>query len=93
MPMRLIAFFFLCFNGALACADVSCEQLATIAAVTEKLRNEGQPLAVVLAEADGMQASGRFTAADMTLVRVVIEASFRREQTPNEILVECRARR
>ncbi len=91
--MRLIAFLLLCFNGALASADVSCEQLAQIAALTVQMRNQGEPLAAVLAQANGMEASGRFTAADVGLVKVVIEAVFRGEHSPNDILIDCREQR
>jgi hypothetical protein len=91
--MRLIAFLLLCFNGTLASADVSCEQLAQIAALTVQLRNQGEPLAAVLAQANGMEATGKLAPADMALVKVVIDATFRGEHSPNDILVDCREQR
>jgi len=91
--LRLIAFSVLCFNGPLASADVSCEQLAQIAAATVQLRNQGEPLASVLAEANGMQAGGKLSATDAALVKVVVESVFRGEHSPNDILVECKAQR
>jgi hypothetical protein len=91
--MRLIVFVLLCFNATLAGAEVACEQLAQIAAATVKMRNQGEPLAAVLAQAGGMEASGKYTAADVALVKVVIQASFNSEHSPNDILAECRAQR
>jgi hypothetical protein len=91
--LRLIAGLLLCFNGAPASADVSCEQLAQIAGLTVQLRNQGEPLASVLAEGSSMQATGKLSAADMALVKAVIEAVFRGEHSPSDILADCTEQR
>jgi carbonic anhydrase len=58
--------------GAVSAA-ITCEQLATIAYTTQKLRDQGTPLAAVLTEADKLQASNQFTAAEMEQIRTVVE--------------------
>jgi hypothetical protein len=93
MAMRLIAALLLCFNGALVHAEVTCEQLGEMAHATVQLRDQGEPLAAVLAEADRVAASGRFTPEDVALMKAVIQASFRRDRSPHEILYECREQR
>ena len=72
---------------------LSCEQLGEIAQSTVEYRDQGQPLAAVLAEADRLEATGRFTRDDIALMRVVIRASFRRDKAPHEILFECKEQR
>lgn len=75
-----------------AAAAVSCEQLAEIALVTERFRDNGVPLADVMAEADRLEASKRFTENDMNAVRLTIEVAFKSIRSPNEILSDCRIR-
>lgn len=75
-----------------AAAAVTCEQLAEIAFVTERLRDNGTPLADVLGEADRLEASKRFTAAEIAGIRDTIDKAFKRNRTSNETLLDCRAR-
>ncbi len=79
-----------CLSGP-APAAVSCEQLADIAFVTERLRDNGTPLAEVMQEADRLEASKRFTALEVAGIRDVIESAFKRIRTSNETLLDCRA--
>jgi hypothetical protein len=73
-------------------AAVSCEQLAEIALVTERFRDNGVPLADVMLEADRLEASKRFTERDINAVRDTIEVAFKSIRSPNEILSDCRIR-
>jgi phosphoribosylamine-glycine ligase len=79
------------FSCNVALAAVTCEQLAEIAFVTERLRDNGTPLAAVMGEADQLEASKRFTAAEVAGIRETIDAAFKRVRTSNETLVACRA--
>ncbi len=71
-------------------ANLFCEQLAEVAVVTERLRNESLPLADVMREADRLELSKRFTEAELARIRDTIEKTFNAVRSPNEILVDCR---
>lgn len=73
-------------------AAVTCEQLAEIAFVTERLRDNGTPLADVMGEADRLEASKKFTGAEIAGIREAIDNSFKRIRTSNETLLDCRAK-
>jgi len=88
-PAAVIAF--LIVSGS-AFAAVTCEQLAEIAYVTERLRDNGTPLAEVMGEADRLEATKRFTPVEVAGIRQTIEFAFKRVRNPNETLLECRAR-
>lgn len=88
--MRVVAFLVLGFNCAVAAAAVTCEQLADIAYATQQLRDDGHSLATVLAEADKLESSGKFTAAELDRIRDVVEKAFKRAQSPLEVLQECK---
>jgi hypothetical protein len=88
--MRLVVFLALGFNCAVAAAAVTCEQLADIAYATQQLRDEGYSLTVVLAEADKLASSDKFTAADLDRIKHVVEKAFTRIQSPLEVLQECK---
>lgn len=79
-------------SSATARAEVTCEQLAEIAYVTERLRDNGTPLASVMGEADRLEATGRLTAAELAGIRETIDKAFSRNRTSNETLLDCRAR-
>ncbi len=85
------ALVFACAANA-AVAAVSCEQLAEIAFVTERLRDNGTSLTEVMGEADRLEASKRYSAVELAGIRDTIENAFKRNRTSNETLVECRAR-
>lgn len=88
--MRLIVFIALGLHCAWAAAAVSCEQLADIAYTTEQLRNQGYSLTVVLAEADKLELSGKFTPPELARIRNVVEKAFKGVQSPLEVLQECK---
>lgn len=70
--------------------SVFCEQLAEVAVVTERLRNESMPLADVMREADRLEQSKRFSEAELATIRDTIEKVFNSVRSPNEILLDCR---
>ena len=88
--MRTILFLTLWLFYAAASAAVTCEQLGNIAQTTEELRNQGNSLASVLAEADKLEASDKMSKRDIGRVREVIDQTFKRTYTPLEILQDCR---
>jgi hypothetical protein len=75
-----------------AAAAVTCEQLAEIAYVTERMRDNGTPLAEVMLEADRLEAGKRFTALEIADIRDTIDNAFKRIRNTNETLLECRAK-
>jgi hypothetical protein len=87
--VRLITFVF-ALQGAPAAAAVSCEQLADIAYATEQLRNQGHSLTTVLAEADKLESSGKFTRDELNLIKAVVDQAFKSIQSPLEVLQACR---
>lgn len=82
----------LVFGSAAVAAAVSCEQLAEIAYVTERMRDNGTSLADVMLEADRIEASKKFTADEIAGIRETIDNSFKRIRNTNETLLECRAK-
>ena len=88
--MRAILFLASWFFCVAAPAAVTCEQLGNIAQTTEQLRNQGNSLASVLAEADKLEASDKMSKRDIGRVREVIDQTFKRTYTPLEILQDCR---
>jgi hypothetical protein len=89
--MRLLA----CFVIALCCipahAAVTCEQLAEIAAATQRLRDEGNAMATVLVEADKLAFTNKFTAAEIENIRIVVMQAFNGGgRYPYDLLQSCR---
>jgi len=75
-----------------ATAEVTCEQLADIAYVTQQLRDQGQSLQAVLGEAGKLKSSGKFTADDLERIWIVVVTAFRGGRSPLEVLQECKDR-
>ena len=71
-------------------AVVTCDQLGNVALATEQYRNEGEPLQVLLAEADKLGGDGKITKDDMALMRKTVQESYDRTRTPLEIRKECK---
>lgn len=69
---------------------MNCDQLGNIALATEQYRNQGEPLQVLLAEADKLADGGKLTNEDMALVRKTVQESYDRTRTPLEIRKECK---
>lgn len=78
---------------SLACvtaqAELTCEQLGAVAQTTVELRNQGNTLNALLAEArrDGQ---GKYTEQEMTLIRNLIRHSYDSTVTPAEVLEACK---
>ena len=90
--MRLCIFlvFGLCCSGA--AAEVACEQLANIAMATQQLRDQGYSLTVVQGEADKLESSNKFSAAEMGQIRNAVDQAFKSIRSPLDILQECKER-
>ena len=88
-PLRLVLFLALGYHCA-AAAAVTCEQLANVAYATQQLRNQGQSLQAVLAEADKLESSGKFTAGELERIRDVVNTAFTGGRSPLEVLQECK---
>ena len=86
---RLVLFLALGYHCA-AAAAVTCEQLAGIAYTTQQLRDQGQSLQAVLAEADKLKSSGKFTAGELERIRGVVDTAFRGGRSPLEVLQDCK---
>jgi flagellar motility protein MotE (MotC chaperone) len=71
-------------------AAVTCEQPGEIAYITERLRDNGTPLADVMADADRLESDKKFGGADIEKIRETIHAAFNRIRNTNETLLECR---
>ncbi len=87
---RLCTIVALGWYAAGAGAAVTCEQLGNIAYTTVQLRNHGQSLGEVLAEADKLESSGKFTRAELDLIKDVVERAFKSAQTPLEVVQTCK---
>ena len=72
-----------------AAAAVNCEQLGNIALATEQYRNQGEPLQVLLAEADKLEGAG-MTKDDMAKIRKTVLETYDRTRTPLEVRKECK---
>ena len=85
--VMFLASWFFCVAAA---ADVTCEQLGNIAQTTEALRNQGNSLEAMLAEADRLEASDKLSIQDVSRVKEVVKQVFSRNLTPLEVLQDCR---
>ena len=79
-----------CAATAPASGAVTCDQLGNIALTTEQLRNQGNSLVAVLAEADKLEASDNLSKQDIARIKQVVEQTFKRDRTPLEIRQECK---
>ena len=89
--MRLVLLLALGYHCA-AAAALTCEQLANVALVTQQLRDQGQSLQAVQAEAAKLGSSGKFTAAELEHIRNVVDIAFKGGRSPLEVLQDCRDR-
>jgi len=85
----LVLFLALGYHGA-ASGVVTCEQLADIAFTTQQLRDQGHSLQAVLAEADKLESSKKFTADELDRIKDVVEMAFKSIRSPLEVLQECK---
>jgi hypothetical protein len=85
----LVLLLALGYHGA-AGGVVTCEQLADIAFATQQLRDQGHSLQTVLAEADKLESSRKFTAAELDRIKGVVETAFKSIRSPLEVLQECK---
>ena len=88
--MRPALYIILLLYAMTSAAAVTCEQLGNIALATEKYRNDGEPLQVLLAEADKLEVDGKLTKEDMGRIKKTVQESYDRTRTPLEIRKECK---
>ena len=88
-PVRATLYIILLLYCAPSAATVTCDQLGNIALATEQYRNQGEPLQVLLAEADKLETGG-MTKEDMVKVRKIVQESYDRTRTPLEIRKDCK---
>ncbi len=77
------------YHGA-AGGVVTCEQLADIAYATQQLRDQGHALQTVLAEAEKLELSKKFTADELDRIKDVVATAFKSIRSPLEVLQECK---
>ncbi len=85
----LVLFLALGYHGA-ASGAVTCEQFADIAFATQQLRDQGNSLQMVLAEADKLESSKKFTADELGRIKDVVEMAYKSIRSPLEVLQACR---
>jgi hypothetical protein len=89
--MRLLVFLVLVIYGAMASAEVTCDQLASIAYAAQQMRDQGYSLTVVQGEVDKLETNNKFSAAEMGRIRDVADQAFKGgTRSPLEILQECK---
>ena len=69
---------------------MTCDQLGNIALATEQYRNQGEPLQVLLAEAEKLESGGNMTKEDMVRIRKTVQEAYDRTFTSLEIRKDCK---
>ena len=87
--MRIILVAGLSLVCITARAELTCEQLGAIAQTTVELRNQGNTLDALLAEArrDG---KAKYTEQELTLIGNLIRHSYDSTLSPAEVLEACK---
>ena len=70
-------------------AAVTCDQLGNIALATEQYRNQGEPLQVLLAEADKLEGGG-MSKEDLIKVKKTVQETYDRTRTALEVRTDCK---
>jgi len=63
--------------------------VGNIALATEQYRNQGEPLQVLLAEANKLE-NGGMSKEDLVMVKKTIQETYDRTRTPLEIRKDCK---
>ncbi|HWP87901.1 MAG TPA: hypothetical protein VNM70_08485 [Burkholderiales bacterium] len=63
--------------------------MGNIALATEQYRNQGEPLQVLLAEANKLE-NGGMSKEDLVMVKKTIQETYDRTRTPLEIRKDCK---
>ena len=87
--MRIVVVAGLSLACVTAQAELSCEQLGAVAQTTVELRNQGNTLNALLAEArrDGQ---GKYTEQEMALIGKLIRHSYDSSVSPAQVLEACK---
>lgn len=87
--MRSTLYIILLLYCAPCAAVLTCDQMGNIALATEQYRNQGEPLQVLLAEANKLE-SGGMSKEDLVIVKKTIQETYDRTRTPLEIRKDCK---
>jgi len=85
--MRIALAAGLSFACVTAQAELTCEQLGAIAQTTVELRNQGNTLNALLAEA---RRGGKYTEQELVLIGTLIRHSYDSTVDPAEVLEACK---
>lgn len=92
--VRLVILLAFGLNCAVAAAALTCEQLANVAYATQQLRDQGNSLADVLADADRLKETDKLNDQDLERVRDIVGEAFSGGSSmPIEFLRECKDKR
>ena len=87
--MRPTLYIILLLYCSPCAAVLTCDQMGNIALATEQYRNQGEPLQVLLAEANKLE-SGGMSKEDLVIVKKTIQETYDRTRTPLEIRKDCK---
>ena len=87
--MRPTLYIILLLYCAPCAAVLTCDQVGNIALATEQYRNQGEPLQVLLAEANKLE-NGGMSKDDLVMVKKTIQETYDRTRTPLEIRKDCK---
>ena len=87
--MRPTIYIILLLCCAPCAAVLTCDQVGNIALATEQYRNQGEPLQVLLAEANKLE-NGGMSKEDLVMVKKTIQETYDRTRTPLEIRKDCK---
>jgi len=87
--VRPTLYIILLLYCAPSAAALTCDQMGNIALATEQYRNQGEPLQVLLAEANKLE-SGGMSKEDLVMVKKTIQETYDRTRTPLEIRKDCK---
>jgi hypothetical protein len=87
--VRSTLYIILLLYCAPCAAVLTCDQMGNIALATEQYRNQGEPLQVLLAEANKLE-SGGMSKEDLVIVKKTIQETYDRTRTPLEIRKDCK---
>ncbi|MDB5808765.1 MAG: hypothetical protein JWN94_887 [Betaproteobacteria bacterium] len=88
--LRSTLYIMLLLNCAPAAAAMTCDQLGNIALATEQYRNQGEPLQVLLSEADKLGDDDKLTKPDLERIKKTIQDTYDRTRTALEVRKECK---
>jgi hypothetical protein len=87
----LIAFSSAVLFSSAAMAAITCEQLAEIAAATQKLRDQGYSLQTVLGETGKLESSNKFSESELNTIKTTVDQAYKGgSRVPYDVLSICK---